>query len=140
MADAGSFGGGIVLYLAVSSSADSRDLDVLLRRFLLSFRRIDEAEKVGSASLGDNFSSTLVFDEKLGARGPEGRRWVSLENSPLYFGCMKLTKSPPVLGRDEDMNGEILRGPGPAMSKEKGMLELEPIADAKWSKSPRKTW
>jgi hypothetical protein len=90
VAEAGSLGGGILLYLAaVSLSELSCVLDVLRRRVRLNLRRIAEAENVEWVSLGDSFSSGLLLNEKLGALGPVGfDRTLCLLNSPLYLGCM----------------------------------------------------
>lgn len=87
VAEAGSFGGGMLLYLAASSEV-SRVFDELLRLVLLSFRRTELEGLTGSGSLGDSFSSDFTIDEKLKPRGPAGFCFVSWFPSPFVLGCM----------------------------------------------------
>jgi hypothetical protein len=73
VAEAGSLGGGILLYLAPASTPGfSRVFEMLRRRVRLNLRRIAEAEKEDSVSLEEGFSSCLLLYEKLGALGPLG--------------------------------------------------------------------
>lgn len=123
----------MLLYFAfVSVSTLSRFLEELRLRVRLSFRRIAEAEKDDSVSLGDTFSSGLLECEKLGARGPVGLAWLDcLLKSAGYLGCIYLANSPPFLGKEDEMNGDMLRRPVFGVPNEKGMLLLVSIAGAK---------
>jgi hypothetical protein len=108
VADAGSFGGGMLLYLLVSSAAASTSFGSFFLR--LSFLRRAEAENADSESdpfsTGLSVNAVLGVTEKLGARGPAGRGPVVRFSSVVKLGLMKLAKSS-FLGNDEDTKGEI---------------------------------
>ena len=89
VAEAGSFGGGMLSYLLRSSEGtDSATLGSLFLR--LNFLRRADAEKAdsGSDSLSTGLSVKAIFGvtEKLGARGPFGRGPVVRLNSVWKLG------------------------------------------------------
>jgi hypothetical protein len=96
LAEAGSFGGGMLSYLDKSSGCevDSGNLDSLLLRlnFLLNVdvENIESFSSNFSTGLGTTgLGSGLGVIEKLGARGPFGRGWlVFLFNWDMKFGCI----------------------------------------------------
>ena len=89
VADAGSFGGGILSYLVLPPSFSTRDRILVSLRFLLNFRLSVEVESIGSTSVGTDFPATLSSLESLGALGPLGLFWLAIRlSSPPYLGCM----------------------------------------------------
>ena len=89
VADAGSFGGGILSYFDVSTSFSTISWTLFSLRFRLNFRLNTDVEFDDSCCVGVAFASGLGPTEKLGALGPLGLAWLLiLFKSALYLGCI----------------------------------------------------
>ena len=103
---------------STSSLVGSRVVDSL--RFRLSFLLIAPVENIVSGSMGLGLSAFGVT-EKLGARGPFGRAGLlpRLSSAPKFWRRYG-GNSPLLLGREVEINGEMLRRPSEEPSNAKG--------------------
>jgi hypothetical protein len=93
LAEAGSFGGGMLSYFDRSSGCEADSGNFGSLRFRLNFLLSADVEKTDSFSAGfstglgtTGTGSAFGVTEKLGARGPFGRAWLGF----LFSWAMKL--------------------------------------------------